>query len=34
VEDLQMASEWKAVEKMSKTARSWAIQYSLITFIP
>ena len=28
VEDLQKASEWKAVEKMSKTARSWAIQYS------
>jgi hypothetical protein len=34
VEDLLMASEWKAVEKFSKTATSWGIQYSPITFIP
>ena len=34
VEDLLMASEWKAVEKFSKTATSWGVQYSPITFIP
>ncbi len=34
VEDLLMASEWKAVEKFSKTATSWGIQYSPVTFIP
>lgn len=34
VEDLLKASEWKAVEKFSKTATNWGFQYSPVTFIP
>lgn len=34
VEDLLKASEWKAVEKFSKSATSWGFQYSPVQFIP
>jgi hypothetical protein len=34
VEDLLKASEWKAVEKFSKTATNWGYRYSPVTFIP
>jgi type IX secretion system PorP/SprF family membrane protein len=34
VEGLLISSEWKAVEKFSKAATSWGVQYSPVTFIP